>query len=287
MNTNTIFQTMKQYFEKHSKIKPAAETFFTTCAIMRIANLHSMNILAVFFYVIIFSFFCNLENFFSSINSQLLRKQKLINGILTFMFTCFYLSDTQDIFLKDLNNRYFQFIITMITALGLYFLLYKVICYLTCKLNKFILKNSTLKTNIILRLPFLCFIFCVLCRIPWLLYSYPGIMTPDSINQFEQVLDMIPYNNHHPWIHTMTISLFYHLGTLFTSTVNDAFVFYTVFQICFMAFSCSYIWCFMEHGFPILGYTVILRIVFKSEYQSILIHQIKIELFGINYSLAS
>ncbi len=52
----------------------------------------------------------------------------------------------------------------------------------------------------------------MLCWLPYFLYQYPGIMTPDSVNQFEQVLGLIPYSNHHPWVHTLLIGLIYHIG---------------------------------------------------------------------------
>lgn len=61
----------------------------------------------------------------------------------------------------------------------------------------------------------------------YFLYQYPGIMTPDSINQLEQVLHVIPYSNHHPWVHTLLISVFYHLGYLLTGNMVTAMSFYT------------------------------------------------------------
>ena len=150
----------------------------------------------------------------------------------------------------------FQIAIILAVALGLYFLFYKAIRYLMCKLNRIQLKDSQKAQALLPKLPFISFVLIVLCRIPWLLYSYPGIMTPDSINQFKQVIGMSSFSNHHPWLHTMTISLFYHIGSLFTSDVNDAFLFFTLFQICFMAFAVSYlIWVISKYtkSLPLLG----------------------------------
>ncbi|MBR5597107.1 MAG: hypothetical protein IKW30_06850 [Lachnospiraceae bacterium] len=110
-----------------------------------------------------------------------------------------------------------------------------------CKFKSFTLVDSSKSDKIVPYLPLLSFVVIIACRLPWLLYSYPGILTPDSINQFEQVLGMVPFSNHHPWVHTMTISLFYRIGCLFSSTQNNAFVFYTIFQISFMAFAVSYL----------------------------------------------
>jgi len=251
MNSNTIYSLI----QKNTKTILMLETFLAICAISRISTLHSMDIFDVFLFLIIYTFFSSCEKEFSIQGNMFSSKQKLISSFLSALFTIFYLADIRNVLVKDLDNRFFQYIILSITALGFYFLLNKSIRYLMCKLNKFTLPDSLKADKVIPFLPFLCFVFCVLCRIPWLLYSFPGILTPDSINQFEQVLGMIPYSNHHPWLHTMTISLFYHIGTLFTSNINHAFAFYTIFQICFLAFAASYLlWIISKYikSLPIL-----------------------------------
>lgn len=217
------------------------ESFFATWAIMRIANLHSMNIIAFLFFLLSLVFFSTLEKEIAIQKQEAIKLQRLISGILAAIFTIFYLSDTRKAFVADLNNKLFQLVILLAVAIGLFLLLHKSILYLICKFNRFELKESSGSQNIISKLPLISFITIVLCRIPWLLYSYPGIMTPDSINQFEQILGMKPFSNHHPWLHTLTISLFYNIGTIFTTDLNDAFVFFTIFQICFMAFAASYL----------------------------------------------
>ena len=72
------------------------------------------------------------------------------------------------------------------------------------------------------------------------LYQYPGIMSPDSINQFEQMLDIIGYNNHHPFVHTMLFGWFYHIGYFVSHDMVVAVSFYIFFQMCFLAFSILY-----------------------------------------------
>lgn len=66
-------------------------------------------------------------------------------------------------------------------------------------------------------------------------------MTPDSIVQFEQVLGVTPYSNHHPWVHTMLIKLLYTIGCQLTGSMLIALSFYTFFQMCILAFSVSYL----------------------------------------------
>ena len=231
-----------------SKLFLSVESFFATWAIMRIANLHSMNIIAFLFFLLSMVFFSALEKEITMQKQKNIKSQRIISGILAAIFTIFYLSDTHKALSADLNNKLFKLIILLAVAIGLFLLLFKGILYLMCKFVRFELKDSSENQKLISKLPFISFITIVLCRIPWLLYSYPGIMTPDSINQIEQILGMKPFSNHHPWVHTLTISLFYNIGTLFTSDLNDAFVFFTIFQICFMAFSASYlIWVISKY----------------------------------------
>ncbi|MCM1136001.1 MAG: DUF6020 family protein, partial [Clostridium sp.] len=84
------------------------------------------------------------------------------------------------------------------------------------------------------------FLLCMLCWLPYFLYQYPGIMTPDSVNQFEQVLHLIPYSNHHPWMHTLLIGFFYNIGLKLTGSMLVALSLYTFFQMCLLAGSVCY-----------------------------------------------
>lgn len=256
MKQNLNFSSKIYTLKHNSKILLYLECFFATWAIMRIGNLHSMNIIAFLFFLLCIICFSAIEKEFALQVSANNKIPKIISGILSGIFTCFYLSDTAKSLVSDLNNKLFQIAIILATALGLYILLYKTIRYLMCKINGFELKDNPNVSKVIPKLPFVSFVLIVLCRIPWLLYSYPGIMTPDSINQFRQVVGISPFSNHHPWVHTMTISLFYHIGRLFTSDINNAFLFFTLFQICFMAFAASYlIWVITKYtkSLPLLS----------------------------------
>ena len=75
---------------------------------------------------------------------------------------------------------------------------------------------------------------CFICYLPYFLYEFPGIMTADSIVQYQQIVGVLPYSNHHPVIHTLTIRLFYELGMLVTGDPVSAISFYTFAQMMFM-----------------------------------------------------
>lgn len=80
---------------------------------------------------------------------------------------------------------------------------------------------------------------CFLCWLPYFLYEYPGIMTADSIVQYEQVIGANGLSNHHPVIHTLTIAFFYNIGMSITGDVNKAISFYTLAQMAFLALCCA------------------------------------------------
>ena len=80
------------------------------------------------------------------------------------------------------------------------------------------------------------FLVCLVCYLPWFLFSFPGIFDPDPIGQIEQVLGIRPWSNHHPIAHTLLIGLFYHIAGIFTDSINLRIGLYTFFQLCFFAF---------------------------------------------------
>ncbi len=75
---------------------------------------------------------------------------------------------------------------------------------------------------------------CFVCYLPYFLYEYPGIMTADSIVQYQQIIGVLPLSNHHPVVHTLLIKVFYNLGMFFTNDPIRAVSFYTLFQMIFM-----------------------------------------------------
>ena len=241
MESRKNHRLINDIVKQQTKVIVILESFFATWAIMRVGSLSSMNIISFLFFGLCYSFFTCVKKETELLNRETIKNHKIIAILLSVIFTLFYLSDTRKALVADLNNRLFQLVILLVVAMGLFILFCCGIRYLMIKLHFFNLSDSENKEQLITKLPIISFVACVLCRIPWLLYSYPGIMTPDSINQFEQVIGMKPFSNHHPWLHTMTISLFYNIGTIFADSKNGAFVFFTMFQICFMAFSVAYL----------------------------------------------
>ncbi|MBQ3105737.1 MAG: hypothetical protein IJC59_07770 [Lachnospiraceae bacterium] len=197
-----------------------------------------MNVIGIFLFLMVCMFYQRTDSL--KVSAAFGRYERRLYGFFALLFAAMYLCGSYPELIYDLDNALFQAGILAVCFIGLYFLFFSGLLILTHYAGYISVSCHSGREEILSRLPIAAFILCVLCRIPFLLYSYPGIMTPDSINQFEQVLGMQSFSNHHPWLHTMTISLFYHIGTMFASTTGGAFVFYTVFQICFLAFAVAY-----------------------------------------------
>lgn len=80
---------------------------------------------------------------------------------------------------------------------------------------------------------------CLLCWMPYFLYEFPGIMTADSLVQYEQIIGVEPYSNHHPVVHTLLIKLFYQIGYGLSGNPEIGIACYTLFQMIFMALCCG------------------------------------------------
>lgn len=70
--------------------------------------------------------------------------------------------------------------------------------------------------------------------------QYPGIFTPDSIDQVRQILTGL-YTNHHPFYHTMIIKVFIDVGVNLFNDINIGVALYSVFSIVVLATSFIYI----------------------------------------------
>lgn len=69
--------------------------------------------------------------------------------------------------------------------------------------------------------------------------KYPGILTPDSINQMMQLLAN-RYGNHHPFWHTVTIKVFIIIGQTLFHDINAAVALYSCCSIIVMAASFAF-----------------------------------------------
>ena len=59
-----------------------------------------------------------------------------------------------------------------------------------------------------------------LALLPLFLINFPGTMTVDSFNQLSQARGLTPLHDHHPWVHTLIIKLFYNIGYSLSNNVT-------------------------------------------------------------------
>lgn len=79
---------------------------------------------------------------------------------------------------------------------------------------------------------------CLLCWLPWFLIEYPGWVSNDSVWQLEQICGQKAWSNHHPFLHTMLIKLFFEIGRGLTGSFAAGVGLYIFAQMVFL--SCVY-----------------------------------------------
>lgn len=220
------------------------ESFFTAWAFMKAGRMEPGNLLVGVFFLLAFFLYRNISIRLSVKHFAYEKRVRRTAAVLAVLFTLFYMMVDYPHYIETLTNRFFQGIVLTAVFTGFCVCFYKLLLFLfSYSGDKEVLKRLLYRQEgkrEIKRLPLYCFLGCVLCWLPYFLYQYPGIMTPDSINQFEQVLGLIGYSNHHPFVHTMLFSLLYHIGYAFTADMVAAVSFYTFFQMLFLAFSVLY-----------------------------------------------
>lgn len=100
--------------------------------------------------------------------------------------------------------------------------------------------------------------------IPYLLCYYPGIVTPDSVDQIKQALGISILNSHHPILHTMIIKFAMVIGELFYNQ-NTGIMIYSLLQMLIMSAIFAFtIYYMAKKNMPV--WTRVLAILFFAFY---------------------
>lgn len=149
--------------------------------------------------------------------------------LLSALFTLFYMASEHKYLTGGFDSRLFRLLYVIATMSGLFFL------FLTCVRALMVLFAAYCPARcarpLTARQKWAVFAGLLLCWLPWFLYNYPGVMTPDSISQFSQATGLIPYSSHHSLIHTLLFELFYRIGSGITGNVNAGIACYIIFQM--------------------------------------------------------
>lgn len=241
------------------------QSFLSAWALMKISRMEAGNILGIIFFLLCFFFYRRIHYRLQEQSFMEENASRYPAIVLAAVFCLLYIAIDYHFYIETLTSRLFQLAIISIVSVGLWILFYKLLLFLFSytgdipHLETLLLEQplgqmperdrQTEKLSLLQRIrsyfnkhtAFCCFLLCLLGWLPYYLYQYPGIMTPDSVNQFEQVLGLLPYSNHHPWIHTLLFQLFYTIGFSLTGSRLFGVSLYTFVQMCFLAFSASYL----------------------------------------------
>lgn len=221
--------------------------FFGTFALYNIGGFSPAGILSAVLFLLILCFFSLCRKKEEARADLLPRRFGAVCSLLAALYTLFYLAAEHKNLTGGFDSRLFRLGFVAATAAGLFFL-FSACCRLLMLLlsakGRPAISASSRSPHAYgpsRAFPFgprkaaLCFFLLLLCWLPWFLYDYPGVMTPDSLSQFSQAAGLSPYNDHHPLLHTLLIQALYRFGFSLTQNVYFGIACYTAFQMCVLA----------------------------------------------------
>ncbi len=90
-----------------------------------------------------------------------------------------------------------------------------------------------------------CALF-VICRIPYYLSYFPGVLSQDSITQVYEMSGLVPLSNLSPAAHTLLIKLIYDIGMFVFGSPQMAIALWTFVQLLIMSAMCAFAVVFLD-----------------------------------------
>ncbi|MDE7029059.1 MAG: hypothetical protein K2P63_03670 [Lachnospiraceae bacterium] len=217
-------------------LKIFVKSFLSLFAIMRITGMSTKNPCSVILFLIILYVFNRLHS--DRVEGRIIPGDMTLSVLLSTLFTLFTLSAQYPVILGGMTSTLFCTGILLLTGIGLLLSYYHLSIWFLQTASTLSLTGSGYSYAWI---PFLAALICLVCWTPYFLYEYPGVMTPDSINQYAQIVGAYALSNHHPVVHTALIGFFYQLGMSLTGDAVTGLALYTFAQMLFMAFTAGYV----------------------------------------------
>ena len=211
------------------------ESFLSVFAIMRMTEMATTNPLSLVLFLAFTYIYATFQK--SILESKFAGSDHLHACILAILFSVLTLFVSYEQVTIGISSNLFCAGILLLTALGLFLCYYHLLLWIFLKTAEF---EPAHMLYPVVWLPYATFFACLLCWLPYFLHEFPGVMTPDSINQFAQAVGVWELNNQHSVLHTLLILVFYKMGLTITGNSIIAISFYTVFQMIFMAFIAAY-----------------------------------------------
>ena len=241
------------------KISAALEAWFSCYALTRICSLPATSIFPLVFFLLCFPLFltdkANERGSLSSKDGRRLvfslseKKRRAASLFLSLFFSLLCLSREYVRLTEGLASPLFQAVSLLLGSAGLFFLFFhglRLLFFYLGKRTQRILgfKNPHFQEQQLPRqLKLLLPVILLCCWLPWFLYNFPGVMTPDSLSQYSQAMGLSACSDHHPFAHTLLIRLCLTLGMAVFHNTYAAIACYTVFQMLLMALLLCYCLC--------------------------------------------
>jgi len=237
------------------RLRIAIYSFLALFAVMRLTGMETRNPVSI----LIFILFVYTFSVFNSDNteSRIEARDPLIAAILSLIFCTFTLAAKYEVILGGMTSTLFCGIILLFTWFGLFLIYFYFSIWFLQTAGRLPITGSTYSSA---WLSVIAVISCIFCWLIYFLHEYPGIMTPDSINQYAQVIGVYELNNHHSIVHTAFIGLFYNIGISLTGNAHFGLALYTLAQMLFMALVAGYVVRTMQKAniiTPVIAITIL------------------------------
>lgn len=209
------------------------ESYLIAFALMNACGRRTTDVFTVIFFVIAYLLL-------KKAPQVQLKKDKLIASVCAGIFTVCYVLGNKEALSGGLSNKFFLLFYFGCTIAGVFSLFYQ--CVLWVLVNSTNVKLFEEKKAFSFKMFFTFSGILLVCMLPFFLSNYPAIMTPDSLSQYRQAAGTESYNDHHPWLHTLIIKLFYEVGLMISGNEYVAIASYTLMQMLVVAFSVGYVW---------------------------------------------
>lgn len=238
------------------RFKIFINSFFSLFAIMRLTGMETRSPVSIIIFIMLFYIFSGLNN--DSVESHIETKDPIISAILSLIFCIFTLAARYEIILGGMTSSLFCAVILLFTWFGLFLIYFYLSIWLLQAASRLHITGNAYSSA---WLSVITVISCIFCWLFYFLHEYPGVMTPDSINQYAQLIGVYELSNHHSIVHTALIGLFYNIGISITGNAHFGLALYTLAQMLFMALVAGYVVRTMQKA-NIITPVIIITIIF-------------------------
>lgn len=218
------------------RLKIFINSFFALFAVMRLTGMETKSPVSVLIFIMFLYIFSGLNN--ESTESRIETKDPFISAVLALLLCTFTVAAKYEVILGGLTSTLFCGMVLLFTWFGFFLIYFYLSIWLLQAVSRLPVTGSTYSSA---WLSVITFFSCMFCWLFYFLHEYPGIMTPDSINQYAQVIGAYELSNHHAIVHTALIGLFYNIGLSITGNTHFGLALYTLAQMAFMALAAAYV----------------------------------------------